>query len=186
MARQDHGHEQNHEHAHGGYDHEHAHEGPAHTHAHANDAARRAVIAGLNGLLADSFMLYVKTHGFHWNVVGPRFYQLHKLFEEQYTALWEALDELAERLRALGARAPGSFAEFVKLTALREESHDVSAVDMIRQLLEGHRDLAHRALHLVEAADAAGDAGTADLATIRGEAHDKAAWMLESLLQSES
>ncbi len=154
-------------------------------HQHGTSNQKAAVADGLSRLLADTFVLYLKTHGFHWNVVGPRFYELHKLFEDQYNALWESLDEIAERLRALGVRAPGSFAEYAKLASVPEETRDLPAPDMIRQLLEGNRALSHAAQHLVEIADAAGDVGTADLATLRSEACDKAAWMLASLLQSE-
>jgi starvation-inducible DNA-binding protein len=152
--------------------------------SHRNDRDnRQESVAALTRLLADSYTLYLKTHGFHWNVVGPRFYELHKLFEEQYTELQGAVDTIAERIRALGAKAPGSYGEFGKLTSLREESGTPSAQEMISQLLADNRALARSAEAVVEAADARHDVGSADLATQRVAIHEKAAWMLESLLQ---
>jgi starvation-inducible DNA-binding protein len=151
---------------------------------HRNDREdRREIAAALSRLLADSYTLYLKTHGFHWNVVGPRFYELHKLFEEQYTELQGAVDAIAERVRALGAKAPGSYGEFGKLTSLREESGTPPAQAMIRQLLADNRSVARSAEAAVEAAEARHDVATADLATQRVEIHEKAAWMLDSLLQ---
>src|SRR5258708_32592247 len=114
--------------------------------SHRNDRDnRQEIVAALTRLLADSYTLYLKTHGFHWNVVGPRFYELHKLFEEQYTELQGAVDTIAERIRALGAKAPGSYGEFGKLTSLREESGTPSAQEMISQLLADNRALARSA-----------------------------------------
>jgi starvation-inducible DNA-binding protein len=151
---------------------------------HRNDRANRPEIAtALSRLLADSYTLYLKTHGFHWNVVGPRFYELHKLFEEQYTELQGSVDTIAERIRALGTKAPGSYAELGKLTALREETGTPSAKEMIRQLLADNRAVARSAEAAVEVAEAGHDVATADLATQRVEIHEKAAWMLDSLLQ---
>jgi starvation-inducible DNA-binding protein len=151
---------------------------------HRNDQGdRQEIAAALSRLLADSYTLYLKTHGFHWNVVGPRFYQLHKLFEAQYTELQGSVDTIAERIRALGAKAPGSYGEFGKLTSLREESGVPSAQEMIRQLLADHRAVARSAEAAVEAAEARHDVATADLATQRVEIHEKAAWMLDTLLQ---
>jgi len=151
---------------------------------HRNDRGNRQEIAvALSRLLADSYTLYLKTHGFHWNVVGPRFYELHKLFEEQYTELQGAVDAIAERIRALGAKAPGSYGEFGKLTSLREESGTPPAEEMIRQLLADNRAVARSAEAAVEGAEARHDVATADLATQRVEIHEKAAWMLDSLLQ---
>ena len=151
---------------------------------HRNDRGNRQEIAvALSRLLADSYALYLKTHGFHWNVVGPRFYELHKLFEEQYTELQGAVDAIAERIRALGAKAPGSYGEFGKLTSLREESGTPPAEEMIRQLLADNRAVARSAEAAVEGAEARHDVATADLATQRVEIHEKAAWMLDSLLQ---
>ena len=152
--------------------------------SHRNDRDnRQEIVAALTRLLADSYTLYLKTHGFHWNVVGPRFYELHKLFEEQYTELQGAVDSIAERIRALGAKAPGSYGEFGKLTSLREESGTPPAQAKIRQLLADNRSVARSAEAAVEAAEARHDVATADLATQRVEIHEKAAWMLDSLLQ---
>lgn len=151
---------------------------------HNDQAARQAVAAALSALLADTYVLYLKTHGFHWNVVGPRFYELHKLFEDQYTELHDAGDEIAERIRALGVKAPSSYAEFGKLSAIAEEPGAPAADAMIRQLLDGNRHAARTAQAAADAADAAADIASADLATVRVTAHEKAAWMLESLLQA--
>jgi starvation-inducible DNA-binding protein len=151
---------------------------------HRNDRENRPEIAAaMSRLLADSYTLYLKTHGFHWNVVGPRFYELHKLFEAQYTELQGSVDTIAERIRALGAKAPGSYGELGKLTSLREESGTPSAQEMVRQLLADNRVVARSAEAAVEAAEARHDVATADLATQRVEIHEKAAWMLDSLLQ---
>src|SRR6266851_1208705 len=133
--------------------------------AYYNDqAARQQIAASLSKLLADTYTLYLKTQGFHWNVTGPRFHDLHKLFEEQYNELADANDEIAERIRALGAKAPASYSEFKKLATLSEETGAPAPTEMIRQLLA--------------------DNGSADLATQRVRAHEKAAWMLDALLQS--
>jgi starvation-inducible DNA-binding protein len=149
-----------------------------------NDQAARAEIAkALSKLQADTYTLYLKTHGFHWNVVGRDFYSLHKLFEEQYNELWENLDTLSERLRALGAKAPASNKEFAALTTIEEESGSPSAEDMIRQLLADNTKAARSAQAAADVADAHDDISTNDLATQRVTAHEKAAWMLESLLR---
>jgi starvation-inducible DNA-binding protein len=150
---------------------------------HNDGQARETVAASLAKFLADSYTLYLKTHSFHWNVVGPRFYDLHKLFEEQYTDLQDAVDEIAERIRALGVRAPGSYSEFVKLASVAEEKGAPVADEMIPQLLADNRILARSARTVIEAAEAHDDAGSADLATQRLRVHEKAAWMLESLIQ---
>jgi starvation-inducible DNA-binding protein len=149
---------------------------------HNDQAARQAIAAELSKLLADTYTLYLKTQGFHWNVVGPRFYELHKLFEEQYGELAEANDEIAERIRALGAPAPGSYGAFKPLAAIAEEPGAPAAEEMIRQLLTDNRRAVRTARAVVEAAEAGSDVGSADLATQRIRAHEKAAWMLESLL----
>jgi starvation-inducible DNA-binding protein len=151
--------------------------------AHRNDqAARQAIAASLSRLLADTYTLYLKTQGFHWNVVGPRFYELHKLFEEQYAELAAANDEIAERIRALGVTAPASYGAFRQLTSIAEEPGAPSAEEMLRQLLADNRTAVRSAAAVVEAAEAEDDVGTADLATQRIRANEKAAWMLESLL----
>jgi len=148
------------------------------------DADGRAEIAqGLARVLADSYTLYVKTHNFHWNVTGPMFHTLHAMFEQQYTELSTAVDEVAERIRALGAYAPGSYKAFAELTSIEEETGVPKAEDMIRQLVKGHETVARTAREVFPAAQAAGDEPTADLLTQRMQLHEKTAWMLRSLLQ---
>jgi starvation-inducible DNA-binding protein len=149
-----------------------------------NDNAARAEVAGeLAKLLADTYTLFVKTHGFHWNVVGSNFVSLHTLFETQYNELFEAVDTLAERIRALGAKAPGSFAEFKELRKIDEATSPPDSHEMIRQLVEGNTLAARAALRVAETADKHDDVSTADLATQRVTIHEKAAWMLGALLQ---
>jgi starvation-inducible DNA-binding protein len=148
-----------------------------------DQAARNGIAHALGKLLADSYTLYLKTHSFHWNVVGPHFYDLHKLFEEQYTELAGAVDEIAERIRALGAKAPGSYAEFSKLSTVRDQPEAPAAEEMIRQLLADHTTAARSAQQVAEIADEHSDISTNDLATERVTIHEKAAWMLGSLLQ---
>jgi len=145
-------------------------------------AARADTAAALGHLLADSYMLYLKTKGFHWNVTGPRFEPLHTLFQEQYTELAEAIDELAERIRALGSKAPASFREFTSLASINEEISAPADSEMLRQLRADHMSAARAAHHVVVVAEACGDVATADLATERVTRHEKAAWMLQSFL----
>jgi starvation-inducible DNA-binding protein len=149
---------------------------------HNDQKARQESAAALARLLADTYTLYLKTQGFHWNVTGPRFYDLHKLFEEQYTELAAANDEIAERIRALGAKAPASYAEFKAFASVVEETGEPSAEEMLRQLLSDNRSAVRTAQRVVETAEAGGDVGSADLATQRIRSHEKAAWMLEALL----
>lgn len=151
---------------------------------HNDKAAREAIAASLSKLLADTYTLYLKTQGFHWNVTGPRFYDLHKLFEEQYGELAAADDEIAERIRALGAKAPASYSEFKKLATITEETGLPTTTEMLRQLLADHRTAVRAAQAVIETAEASDDVGSADLATQRIRSHEKAAWMLDSLLQS--
>jgi starvation-inducible DNA-binding protein len=151
---------------------------------HNDRAARQEVAASLAKLLADTYTLYLKTQGFHWNVTGPRFYDLHKLFEEQYTELAAANDEIAERIRALGEKAPASYSEFRKLASIGEDSSAPEATEMLRRLLADNRSAARSAQAVVETAEAHNDVGSADLATQRIRSHEKAAWMLDSLLQA--
>lgn len=154
--------------------------------AYRNDqAARQTIAAALSRLLADTYTLHLKTQGFHWNVAGPRFYDLHKLFEAQYGELAAANDEIAERIRALGAKAPASYGEFKQLASIVEEAGAPAAAEMVRQLLADNRGAVRSAQAVVETAEAHDDVGTADLATQRIRAHEKAAWMLESLLARE-
>ncbi len=149
---------------------------------HNNQAARQTIAATLSRLLADTYTLYLKTQGFHWNVVGAKFYELHKLFEEQYGELAAANDEIAERIRALGAKAPASYAEFTQLASVSEEPGAPAAMEMVRQLLADHRVVVRSAEAVVAASEEHDDVGSADLATQRIRAHEKAAWMLESIL----
>ena len=147
------------------------------------DAKQRAQIAdGLSHLLADSYTLYLKTHNYHWNVTGPQFNTLHQMFETQYTELATAVDEIAERIRSLGVRAPGSYSEFAKLTSIDEGSGEESAEEMTRQLVLGQERVARTAREAFDAAEAANDQPTADLLTQRMQIHEKNAWMLRSML----
>ncbi len=147
------------------------------------EADRKAIAEGLSRVLADTFALYLKTHSFHWNVTGPMFNTLHVMFMEQYTELWNALDEIAERIRALGYPAPGSFSQFTKTTTITEETGVPKANDMIRQLVEGHEAVARTARAVFPTAEEANDQPTADLLTQRLQIHEKTAWMLRSLLE---
>jgi starvation-inducible DNA-binding protein len=144
---------------------------------------RRALADGLAHLLADTYTLYVKTHNFHWNVTGPMFQTLHIMFEGQYQALAEAVDVIAERIRALGHPAPASFAQFSELTTIDEETGVPEAKEMIRQLLLGHEAVVRTARAVFASADSLGDQVTVDLLTERMQVHEKTAWMLRSLLQ---
>lgn len=148
-----------------------------------SDDNRKAIADGLSAVLADTFALYIKTHGFHWNVTGPMFNTLHTMFMQQYTELWNALDEIAERIRALGYPAPASFSQFAKLTSVTEETGVPRAEDMIRQLVEGHETVARTARRIFPLAEEANDQPTADLLTQRLQIHEKTAWMLRSLLE---
>ena len=144
---------------------------------------REKIADGLSRLLADSFTLYLKTHNFHWNVTGPMFNTLHVMFMEQYTELWTALDEIAERIRALGFPAPGTYREFAKLTVIKESEGKVGAEDMIRQLVAGQEAVVKTARSIFPLVDKAADEPTADLLTQRMQIHEKNAWMLRSLLE---
>ncbi|MEQ1512688.1 MAG: Dps family protein [Lysobacteraceae bacterium] len=146
---------------------------------------RKKVAEGLSRFLADSFTLYLKTHNFHWNVNGPMFNSLHVMFEGQYTEQWTALDETAERIRALGFNAPGSYAEFIKLSSIAEEPGLTDTADwreMVRQLVTGNEAVCRTARKVLKTADNAGDDPTTDLMTQRLNIHEKNAWMLRSLL----
>jgi starvation-inducible DNA-binding protein len=143
---------------------------------------RAAIADGLSHLLADTYTLYLKTHYYHWNVTGPMFQTLHLMFETQYNELWLATDQVAERIRALGHPAPGTYSEFVKLTSIKETTGVPKATDMIRKLVEGHEAVARTARSLFPVADKAEDEATADLLTQRIQVHEKTAWMLRSLL----
>jgi starvation-inducible DNA-binding protein len=143
---------------------------------------RQAIAGGLSRLLADSYTLYLNTHNYHWNVTGPQFNTLHQMFEEQYTELATAVDEIAERIRALGVKAPGSYAEYARLTRVDEGAGDESAEEMIRQLAIGQEAVVRTARDAFPAADKASDEPTADLLTQRMQIHEKNAWMLRSML----
>ncbi len=144
---------------------------------------RKAIAEGLSHLLADTYGLYLKTHAFHWNVTGPMFNTLHAMFMTQYSELWTALDEIAERIRSLGHFAPGSYSQYAKLSSVKEETGVPAAMDMVRQLVEGHEAVARTARKVFPAAEKGGDEATADLLTQRLQIHEKTAWMLRSLLE---
>ena len=144
---------------------------------------RKAIEAGLSRLAADNFTLYLKTHFFHWNVTGPMFQTLHLMFETQYNELWLASDAIAERVRALGFPAPGTYEDFAKLTVIKSTKGVPKAVDMIKQLVAGHEATVRTARALFPEVDAANDEATADLLTQRIQIHEKTAWMLRSLLE---
>lgn len=144
---------------------------------------RKAIAAGLSKLAADNFTLYLKTHNFHWNVTGPMFQTLHLMFETQYNELWLASDLIAERIRALGFPAPGSYGEFSKLTVIKDSKGIPNATDMIRELVSGNEAAVRTARALFPLVDKAGDEATADLLTQRIQIHEKTAWMLRSLLE---
>ena len=150
------------------------------------DADRKKVADGLSRFLADAFTLYLKTHNFHWNVTGSMFNSLHNMFMDQYTEQWNALDEIAERIRALGFNAPASYREFAALTSIAEEpglSDSADWREMVRQLVVGNEAVCRTARAVLEQADDADDAPSEDLLTQRLQIHEKNAWMLRSLLQ---
>jgi starvation-inducible DNA-binding protein len=147
-----------------------------------NDKDRKKIAEGLSKLLADTYTLYLKTHNFHWNVTGPMFNTLHTMFETQYTELALAVDSIAERIRALGYPAPGTYAEYARLSSIKEEEGVPDANDMIRKLVEGQEAVVRTARSLFPVIDAAGDEPSADLLTQRMQTHEKTAWMLRSLL----
>lgn len=147
------------------------------------DADRKKIAKGLSALLADSYTLYLMTHNFHWNVTGPQFNSLHNMFMGQYTEQWNALDIIAERIRALGFPAPGTYKEFVKLASIQEVEGVPKATDMIRHLVAAQEAAARTARKLFPIVDAANDQPTADVLTQRIDIHEKTAWMLRSLLE---
>ena len=144
---------------------------------------RKKIARGLSALLADSYTLYLMTHNFHWNVTGPMFNTLHLMFMDQYTEQWNALDLIAERIRALGHPAPGTYSEFVKLASIEEVQGVPKATDMIRHLVTAQEATARTARRLFPLVEGANDQPTADLLTQRLEVHEKTAWMLRSLLE---
>ncbi|NNH01758.1 Dps family protein [Acinetobacter sp. ANC 5414] len=144
---------------------------------------RAKIVEGLSKLLADSYTLYLMTHNFHWNVTGPQFNSLHNMFMTQYTEQWNALDIIAERIRALGFPAPGTYKQFVKLTAIKEVEGVPKADEMVSLLVNAHETVARTARSLFSLVDEVNDQPTADLITQRLEVHEKTAWMLRSLLE---
>jgi starvation-inducible DNA-binding protein len=147
-------------------------------------AERRAIAEGLSALLADSYTLYLMTHNFHWNVTGPQFNSLHAMFMGQYTEQWNAIDVIAERIRAVGFPAPGTYGEFARLTSIREPEGVPDANEMVRQLVVAQEATARTARNLFPVVDAARDQPTADVLTQRINVHEKTAWMLRSLLEA--
>jgi starvation-inducible DNA-binding protein len=143
---------------------------------------RKEIADGLSRLLADTYTLYLKTHYFHWNVTGPMFQTLHLMFETQYTELALAVDLIAERIRALGFPAPGSYTEYAKLSSIPETTSVPKATEMIELLVEGQEAVCRTARSIYAIADKASDEPTADLLTQRLQLHEKTAWMLRSLL----
>ena len=148
-----------------------------------DSADREKIVKGLSVLLADSYTLYLMTHNFHWNVTGPQFNSLHLMFMTQYTEQWNALDMIAERIRALGYPAPGTYKQFVKLATIKEVEGVPNATEMVRHLVAAQEATARTARKLFPVVDAANDQPTADLLTQRLEVHEKTAWMLRSLLE---
>lgn len=148
-----------------------------------NDAHRKQITDGLSHLLADSYVLYLMTHNFHWNVTGPMFRTLHLMFMEQYTEQWNALDQIAERIRSLGHPAPATYKAFVKLATIQEVDGVPKALEMISLLVSAQEQTAKTARGLFALVEEANDQPTADLITQRLEVHEKTAWMLRSLLE---
>jgi starvation-inducible DNA-binding protein len=146
------------------------------------DEQRKAIADGLSTLLADSYTLYLMTHNFHWNVTGPQFNSLHLMFMQQYTEQWTALDEIAERIRALGHPAPGTYSQFARLASIKEVEGVPKANAMIAHLVQAQEATARTARGLFPLVEAGNDQPSADLLTRRLEVHEKTAWMLRSLL----
>ena len=146
-------------------------------------AERKEIADGLGRVLADTYMLYLKTHAFHWNVEGPMFNSLHDMFMQQYTELWNAIDLVAERIRALGFPAPGTYREFGALTSIEETVGVPKAMQMVRLLVAGHETLARTLRSVFPVAEQAADESTVDLLTQRLQVHEKTAWMLRSVLR---
>jgi starvation-inducible DNA-binding protein len=150
-----------------------------------SDDDRAAIAHRLACLQSDTFTLYLMTHNFHWNVTGPQFNTLHLMFMEQYTELWNAIDPIAERIRALGYNAPGTYAQFAKMATVQTTDSIPHATEMVRMLVKGHEAVAKTARSLFPVADEANDQPTADLVTQRMDIHEKTAWMLRAMLEEE-
>ncbi len=146
------------------------------------DEQRKQIADGLAKVLADSYSLYIKTHNYHWNVTGPQFNALHTMFEQQYTELSVAVDEIAERIRALGFLAPGSYREFSALTSIEDGDNTLSAEAMVADLVAGQETVVRTCRELIEIANDASDDPTADLLTVRMQTHEKTAWMLRAMI----
>ena len=144
---------------------------------------REEIAKGLSHLLADTYTLYLKTHNYHWNVTGPMFQTLHIMFEGQYGALALAVDEIAERIRALGVKAPGTYTEFAKLSSIKETTGDLTAQQMIAELVAGQEAVVRTARSIFPIVEECHDEPTADLLTQRMQSHEKTAWMLRSMLE---
>ena len=147
------------------------------------EAGRASIAQGLSRVLADTYTLYLKTHNYHWNVTGPQFNDLHAMFMVQYTELWTSVDLIAERIRALGHFAPGSYGAFGKLSSIKEDDGVPAAGTMIENLLQGHEAVARTCREVFPVAEQASDQPTLDLLTQRIQVHEKTAWMLRSLLE---
>ncbi len=148
-----------------------------------DEQSREEIAKGLSRLLADTYTLYLKTHNYHWNVTGPQFQTLHVMFEGQYNELALAVDAIAERIRSLGVKAPGTYAEFAKLTVIKETSGDINATEMLRELVQSHEAVVKTARSIFPIVDEAHDEPSADLLTQRMQIHEKTAWMLRSMLE---
>lgn len=148
-----------------------------------DEIAGEQVAADLSRLLADTYTLYLKSHNYHWNVTGPLFQTLHLMFEQHYNELALAVDEIAERIRAVGYPAPATYRQFSELTSITEDTEIPSATDMIRNLVESHETVTEVARAAVATADRVNDVATADLGTRRVDIHEKTAWMLRSMLE---
>ncbi|MCI0400854.1 MAG: DNA starvation/stationary phase protection protein [Gammaproteobacteria bacterium] len=145
---------------------------------------RAAVAEGLSRVLADTYTLYLQTHNFHWNVTGPHFFALHQMFEQQYTEMAAAVDEIAERIRAVGHPAPGTYAEFTRLSSIRQIAGAPSAEDMVHVLAEGNETIVRTLREVIRVAEEISDDATVDLLVRRTQAHEKNTWMLRSTLQA--
>ena len=146
-----------------------------------NESDRTEIAEGLKKLLADSYTLYLQTHNFHWNVTGPQFRELHLMFEEQYNELWTAVDEIAERIRTLGFPAPGTYAEFSRLSSIEEVEGVPTAKDMVAILTVGHERVVQTARQVLKTAQAADDESSASLVSDHMRIHEKTAWMLRAI-----
>ena len=157
--------------------------GPSSINIGLSEKDRKNISDGLSRMLADTYTLYLKTHNFHWNVTGPMFQTLHLMFMTQYTEAWNAVDLVAERIRALGYPAPGGYKDFAALTSIKESNGVPNAKEMIKQLVDGQETVVRTAREVLPVAEKAGDQPTVDLLSARMEVHEKNAWMLRSLLE---